>query len=59
MAEMADIFRACGQAYWDKYGENMLPNHKRAMCDIVRCRTEALGGLPLVRGRPVPGGERE
>lgn len=41
---MADIFRACGQAYWRKYGENMLPSHKRAMRDIVRCRTEALGG---------------
>ena len=44
MAEMADIFRACGQAYRDKYGHKMLPSHKRAMCDIVRCRTEALGG---------------
>ncbi len=44
MAEMADIFRACGQAYWVKYGKKMLPSHKRAMRDIVRCRTEALGG---------------
>jgi len=44
MAEMADIFRACGQAYWLKYGENMLPSHKRAMRDILCCRTEALGG---------------
>jgi hypothetical protein len=44
MAEMADIFGACGQVYWDKYGPRMLPSHKRAMCDIVRCRTEALGG---------------
>jgi len=44
MAEMADIFRACGPAYWRKYAEKMLPSHKRAMCDIVLCRTEALGG---------------
>ncbi len=44
MAEMADIFRACGQAYWAKCGANMLPSQKRAMSDIVRCRTEALGG---------------
>jgi hypothetical protein len=44
MAEMADIFRACGQAYRVKYGKKMLPSHKRAMHDIVLCRTEALGG---------------
>jgi len=44
MAEMADIFRVCGQAYWAKYGKNMLPSHKRAIADIMRCRTEALGG---------------
>ncbi len=44
MPEMADIFRACSQVYCDKYGPRMLPSHKRAMCDIVRCRTEALGG---------------
>jgi hypothetical protein len=44
MAEMADIFRACAQAYWRKYAEKMLPSHKRAMHDIVLCRTKPLGG---------------
>jgi len=44
MAEMANIFRACGQAYWAKYGKKMLPSHKRALRDIQQCRTEVLGG---------------
>lgn len=44
MAELADIFRIHGPAYLAKYGERMLPSHKRAMQDIVQCRTDALGG---------------
>ena len=44
MPELADIFRACGPEYMVKYGQRMLPNHKRAIRDIVRCRTEVLGG---------------
>lgn len=42
--ELADIFRLYGPAYVEKFGERMLPSHKRAMQDIVDCRTEALGG---------------
>jgi hypothetical protein len=44
MPELADIFRACGPAYLAKYGEQMLPSHKRAISDIVFCRTSPLGG---------------
>jgi len=44
MPELADIFRACGAEYRQQYGERMLPSHKRAMRDIIRCRTKALGG---------------
>ena len=44
MLELADIFRAYGPAYLEMYGERMLPGHKKAMQDIISCRTEALGG---------------
>jgi hypothetical protein len=44
MLELADIFRQYGPAYQAKYGEGMLPSHKKALEDIVCCRTNALGG---------------
>jgi len=42
--EIADIFRRHGPEYREKYGKRMLPSHLKAMEDIERCRTEALGG---------------
>lgn len=44
MVEIADIFRLHGPAYRAKFRDRMLPSHLRAMEDIERCRTEALGG---------------
>ena len=44
MLEVADIFRLHGPAYRQKFGDRMLPSHRRAMQDIETCRTEALGG---------------
>jgi len=44
MLELADIFREYGPAYLEKYGERMLPGHKKALQDIISCRTEVLGG---------------
>lgn len=44
MVELAEIFQRYGPAYQAKYGEHMLPSHRRAMRDIERCRTPALGG---------------
>lgn len=44
MVELAEIFRQHGGQYQRKYGGRMLPTHLRAMRDIQRCRTEALGG---------------
>jgi len=44
MPELADIFRAASPDYLAKYGERMLPSHKRAIADILLCRTRALGG---------------
>lgn len=44
MLEVADIFREAGQAYRARFAARMLPSHLRAMRDIERCRTAALGG---------------
>jgi hypothetical protein len=44
MPELAEIFARYGPAYLDRYGSAMLPSHRRAMQDILHCRTEAMGG---------------
>ena len=44
MLEVADILRLHGPAYRQKFGDRMLPSHRRAMQDIENCRTESLGG---------------
>jgi Putative transposase/Transposase zinc-binding domain len=44
LLEVADIFRLHGPAYREKFGDQMLPSHRRAMQDIETCRTESLGG---------------
>ncbi len=45
MVELADIFRDAGPAYLQRFGDRMLPSHRRVMRHIVDCRTPALGGL--------------
>jgi hypothetical protein len=44
MPEVADVFRRFGGSYLAAHGAAMLPSHRRAIADIVACRTEALGG---------------
>lgn len=44
MLELADIFRAAGPRYHDAHAGPLLPSHRRAMDDIIGCRTPALGG---------------
>jgi len=44
MVELADIFRRYGPDYIDRFGSKMLPSHRRALQDIVACRTEQMGG---------------
>jgi len=44
MVELADIFRRYGPDYIDRFGTRMLPSHRRALHDIVACRTEQMGG---------------
>lgn len=48
MVELAEIFRSAGEAYRQDYGDRMLPSHRRAMADIINCRTPALGGSLFV-----------
>jgi hypothetical protein len=44
MLELADIFQKYGPEYLQLYGDKMLPSHKKALEDIIGCRTEAMGG---------------
>jgi hypothetical protein len=44
MVRLAEIFARYGPAYVQKYGPSLLPSHKRAMVDILHCRTPELGG---------------
>jgi hypothetical protein len=44
MPEVADVLRRYGPAYLERFGERLLPSHRRAMDDLIHCRTETLGG---------------
>jgi hypothetical protein len=44
MVELADIVRSAGPAYVEARAGQLLPSHRRALNDIVHCRTPALGG---------------
>jgi len=44
MLRLAEVVRRHGPRYVERYGAAMLPSHVRAIHDIVRCRTAALGG---------------
>ena len=44
MTELADIVRDAGPAYMQRFGDRLLPSHRRVLRDVVRCRTPALGG---------------
>lgn len=44
MLEIADVLRAHAGAYLRRYGSAVLPSHHRAIDDLVRCRTPAMGG---------------
>lgn len=44
MPELAEIFRRYGSTYRERFGDRMLPSHRRALQDIADCCTETLGG---------------
>jgi hypothetical protein len=43
MITIADIVAIHGTEYRDEFGKGMLPSHKRALSDILACRTEYMG----------------
>jgi hypothetical protein len=44
MIELADVFRRFAVDYLNAHGAAMPPSHRRAIEDILACRTAALGG---------------
>jgi len=44
MVELAEIFRRYGPEYIDRFGPKMPPSHRRAINDIIDCRTGQMGG---------------
>ena len=44
MAELAEVFRVAGPAYLERFGDRVVPSHRRVMRDVVSCRTPVLGG---------------
>jgi hypothetical protein len=42
--EVADIVRAAGNRFWEKYKSHFAWVHRKVLDAIVRCRTAALGG---------------
>jgi hypothetical protein len=44
MLELAEIVRAYGDAYQERYGDHMPPSHRKALWDIAHCRTSVMGG---------------
>jgi hypothetical protein len=44
MPEVADVLRRYGREYLDPCGAELLPSHRRAIADLLACRTETLGG---------------
>ena len=44
MLEVADVFSRYGDEYLHKFGDKMLPSHRRAFADILKCRTDVMGG---------------
>ncbi len=44
MPELADVVRSAGQAYLARFGDRLLPSHRRVLRDLADCRTAVLGG---------------
>jgi hypothetical protein len=42
--EVADVIRSCGSTFLDQFGDSLSSEQRRALNDLVRCRTAALGG---------------
>ena len=45
--EVADVIRSCRDAFLQRYGANLATEQRRALDDLISCRTAALGGHVL------------
>jgi hypothetical protein len=45
--DLGEVIRSCYDAFWDQYGAGLTPEQRRALDDLARCRTAALGGHVL------------
>jgi Putative transposase/Transposase zinc-binding domain len=45
--EVADVIRSCYDAFLEQYGPGLTSEQRRALDDLTRCRTTALGGHVL------------
>jgi len=57
VVEVADVFRRFAEDYLKAHGATMPSLHRRAIADILACRTEVLAGCPNRAGshtRPPP-----
>ena len=44
LLEVADVIRSHGEAFLSQYGKHLSQAQKKALRDLARCRTSALGG---------------
>lgn len=44
MSALSEIFLQYGLDYLERHGDRMFPSHRKALRDILDCRTEACGG---------------
>ena len=44
LLEVADVIKSHGEAFLQKYGRHVTATQKKALRDLARCRTSALGG---------------
>lgn len=44
MPALADVIRSAGQAFLVRFGDRVLPSHRRVLRAVADCRTPALGG---------------
>jgi Putative transposase/Transposase zinc-binding domain len=45
--EVAEVIRSCYDAFLQRYGKSLTPEQRRALDDLAKCRTAALGGHVL------------
>jgi hypothetical protein len=44
---VADVIRSCLDEFLERYGPQLTPEQRRALNDLISCRTAALGGHVL------------